>query len=236
MCLTKPVWTGHVARVRRGRHTDTGLRHKQRQTQDNKRERLFTVKVVRPYLSPSHSETYACVDVQRWCTLCIPIHIHQSESPPTTHITYLYSPIWQYRTLHSHHIGLTTIYVSMRQWGRAVCTLSRRCALSTSPALHVTSSFYRSEVFWGEWCAPNDTLLLFRVSYALWALYQIQVTMKIFSPALCSAALRARIKRHLILPSTAGSLRKFQQNQRGVLLTDCSLLLCNQRSATRPLP
>lgn len=107
---------------------------------------------------------YACAAVQRWCTLCIPFHIHQSEAP-TTHITYLYSPIWQYCTLHSHHIGLTTIYVFVCLCLCAECTRSHRCALSVSPALHVTSSFYRSEALWGEWCAPEDTLLLFRVSY-----------------------------------------------------------------------
>lgn len=53
----------------------------------------------------------------------------------------------------------------MHQWGRALCTRQHRCALSMSPALHVTSSFCRSEALWGEWCAPKDTLLLFRVSY-----------------------------------------------------------------------
>lgn len=52
-----------------------------------------------------------------WVWLCgddiLPApHTHSSErKSPATHITYLYSPIWQYLTPHSHHIGLTMEYV-----------------------------------------------------------------------------------------------------------------------------
>lgn len=63
----------------------------------------------------------------------------------------------------------------------------------------------------------------------LHALYQIQVTMKIFSPALfCSGV--SSYKTTPMLVKHSREPKKFQQSQRGILLSDCLFLLCIHRA------
>lgn len=89
------------------------------------------------------------------------INIHQRvRAPQPTSLTFI-APIWQYRTPHSHHIGLTMEYVCVCVWMRAhyVSPVTQMYSINVACTVS-TSSINRSEALWGE---PKATLLLLKL-------------------------------------------------------------------------
>lgn len=72
---------------------------------------------------------------------------HSSESEAqATHITYLYGPIWQHRTPHSHHILWPHNSVWVCVLALVKCNLSHKCTLS----LKLTLYLYQLQKIWSS--------------------------------------------------------------------------------------
>lgn len=120
MFQTKRVWIGRIGRAGKERHTNTQKgRHRYGHTQAHKSEHSFTVRVVWPYLSPSHSETYASAAVKGWCTPrqpLLPFNIHQrARLGQPTSLTFIGPSDSIVHHIVITYIGLTTVYVCV--WG-----------------------------------------------------------------------------------------------------------------------
>lgn len=175
------------------KHTKTRRRHGH--TQANKSEHSFTVRVAWPYLSPAHSEMYAGCGGMIYATPASAPLQHSSESEArATYITYLYRPIWQHRTPHSHHIHRPhndvcgCVWVCVRVGESTLSVTCHRDVLCQC-LLHCISKQLQQIWSFVRWkmspCSQRHTpaVYVFQI-YMLCTLDQIQVTMKIFSPAL----------------------------------------------------
>lgn len=139
-------WTYCMGKKRKT-YKHSKVRHRHGHTQANKSEHSFTVRVVWPYLSPSHSEAYACVAAEGWCTPrqpLLPFNIHQRvKLGQPTSLTFMGSSDNIVHRIVITYIGFATVCVCV-----CVCegTLGVTCRADVlhQCRLHCTSIFNRS--------------------------------------------------------------------------------------------
>lgn len=228
---------------KRKTYKHTKITHRHGRTQANKSEHSFTVRVVWPYLSPSYSETYAGCGGMIYATPASAPLQHSSESEArATYITYLYRPIWQHRTPHSHHIHRPHNGVCGCVWvGES--TLSVTCHTDALCQCLSYCIYKQLQQIWSSvgWkmspCSQRHTpaVYVFQI-YMLCTLDQIQVTMKIFSPAFCSALVRASIKQHLSSYEHSRESKKVSTKSAGSSPDWLCAPALQSQSVTHPLP